>query len=398
MPKITTVPQIKRDRDYACVRSNGRKILLGKWGTPEAEKAYRQFVKAWASNPTAATIKPGEQVFLDQLCLAFLQARSYNQNDHGNYKTVIEGLLSVYSGEPVESFDFSALEAVRDQFIQRGYCRTHINKLTSLVRSIFYWGVPGKLVPTSVAESIRYLKPLREGQTQAPENPPRQDVPDCVVKQTLPHLIPTVAAMVLVQRAACMRPSEVCRMRVGEIDRSGDVWKYTPQKHKNSWRGHSKTVRLGEYEQAILAPYLAGKQPDDPVFSPKTAMQEKAARDAAKRKTKVQPSQVERKAQAAKNPKRKVKDFYTAASYGKSIAKAIERVNKRLPDGEKIPHWTPYELRHAAISEIVKRTGSVDIARAVAGQKSITVTMGYNHADDEIAEREAKMRKPANLQ
>jgi len=392
MPKITAVPQIKRDRDYAYVRSNGRKIQLGKWGTPEVDKAYRQFVKTWAANPTAAVIKAGEQVFLDQLCLAFLQARS-NQNDHGNYKTAIEVLLSVYSGTPVELFDFSALEVVRDQFIGRGYSRTHINKLTSLVRSIFYWGVPRKLVPTSVAESIRYLKPLREGQTKAPENTPRQDVPDEVVERTLPYLLPTVAAMVSVQRAACMRPSEVCCMKVGEIDRSGDIWKYTPRWHKNSWRGHGKTVRLGEYEQAILAPYLVGKQPDDPVFSPKTALQEKAARDAAKRKTKVQPSQVKRKEQAVKNPKRKVKDFYTTASYGKSVAKAIERANNRLHDDEKIEHWSVYQLRHAAISEIVKRTGSVDIARAVAGQKSIKVTLGYCHADDEIADREARKRK-----
>jgi len=393
MPKITTVPEVRRDRDYAYVRSNGQKIQLGKWGSAEAEKAYRQFVQVWVSNPTTAVIKPGERVFLDQLCLAFLQARSHNQNDHGNYRTAVEVLLSVYSGTPVELFDFSALEVVRNQFLQRGYSRTHINKLTSLVRSIFYWGVPRKLVPTSVGESIRYLKPLYEGQTPAPEQPPRQDVSDRIVELTLPHLLPTVAAMVLVQRAACMRPSEVCRMRVGEIDRSGEVWKYTPRKHKNSWRGHSKTVRLGEFEQTILAPYLEGKQPDDPVFSPKTAMQEKAIRDATKRKTKVQPSQVKRKEQAAKNPKRKVKDFYTTASYGKSVTKAIERANKRLPDDAKIPHWTVYQLRHAAISEIVKRTGSVDIARAVAGQKSITVTLGYNHADDEIAEQEAKMRK-----
>ena len=392
MPKITTVPQIKRDRDYAYVRSNGRKIQLGKWGTPEAEKAYKQFVKTWASNPTIAAIRPGEQVFIDQLCLAFLQARG-NTNDHGNYKTAIEVLLSVYSGKPVESFDFSALETVRKQFIRCGYSRNHINKLTSMVRSIFYWGVPRKLVPTSVGESIRYLKPLYEGEMDVPEQPPRQDVPDEVVRRTLPHLLPTVAAMVQVQRAACMRPSEVCRMKVGEIDRSGEVWKYTPRKHKNSWRGHKKTILLGGFEQAILTPYLEGKQPDDPVYSPKTALQEKAARDAAKRKTKVQPSQMKRKEQAAKNSKRKVNDFYTTASYGKSVAKAIERANNRLHDAEKIKPWTVYQLRHAAISEIVKRTGSVDIARAVAGQKSITVTLGYNHADDEIAEREAKLRK-----
>ena len=140
MSKNVSPPQMRRDREYAYVRLNGRKIQLGKWGMPEAEKAYRQILNVWASNPATVHIRPGEQVYLDQLCYAFVQARS-NRNDHGNFKTAIEVLLSVYPGEPVETFDFSSLEVVRNQFIQRGYCRSHINKLTNMVRSIFYWGV-----------------------------------------------------------------------------------------------------------------------------------------------------------------------------------------------------------------------------------------------------------------
>ena len=392
MSKNVSVPQMERDRGYAFVRLNRRKIHLGKWGTPEAEKAYRRIITKWASNPATAHIKPGEQMFLDQLCLAFMQART-NQNDHGNYKTAIEVLLSVYSGEPVETFDFSSLEVVRNQLVQRGYCRSYINKLTSMVRSVFYWGVPRKLVPASVAESLRYLKPLLKGQTNVPEQPPRQEVSDEIVARTLPHLLPTVADMVRVQRAACMRPSEVCRMKVGEIDRSGEVWKYTPQLHKNSWRNHKRTVALGKFEQSIIASRLAGKEPDEPVFSPKDALLERYTRDATKRKTKVQPSQVKRKEQTAKNPKRRVKDFYTTASYGKSVMQSLEAANKRLPVEDQIPHWTLYELRHAGISEIIKTTGSVDIARAVAGQKHLATTMIYNHADDQVAEEQAKKRK-----
>ena len=392
MSKNVSPPQMRKDRGYAYVRLNGRKIQLGLWGTPEAEKAYRRILKSWASNPATAHMKPGEQVFLDQLCYAFVQARN-NKNDHGNYKTAIEVLLSVYSGEPVETFDFNSLEVVRNEFIQRGYCRTHINKLTSMVRSIFYWGVPRKWVPASVAESLRYLKPLLEGQTDAPEQPSRQDVPDETVAQTLPYLLPTIADMVRVQRAACMRPSEVCRMRVGEIDQSGEVWLYTPRKHKNSWRNHKKVIALGKFEQSIIAPRLVGKQPDAPVFSPKEALREKYARDAVKRKTKVQPSQAMRREQNAKNPKSKVSDFYDTGSYGKSIKKSIKTANKRLPDNEQIPHWTPYQLRHTAISAIIKSTGSADVARAVAGQKSITTTLIYNHADEQIAVEQAKKRK-----
>ena len=189
-----------------------------------------------------------------------------------------------------------------------------------------------------------------------------------------------------------MRPSEVCRMRVGEIDRSGEIWVYRPEKHKTAWMNTIKEVALGALEQSILAPRLIGKLPTDPVFSPKDTMKERYERDAAKRKTKVQPSQVKRHEKAVKHPKRCVSDFYKVESYDQNIRRTIERVNKRLPEGEKIPPWTPYELRHAAVTEIVETTGSLDIARAVAGQKSVTVTQRYNHADRKIAIEQAKRR------
>ena len=182
-------------------------------------------------------------------------------------------------------------------------------------------------------------------------------------------------------------------MKVGEIDKSGEVWLYTPRKHKNSWRNHRKVIALGQFEQEIIAPRLVGKQPDAPVFSPKEALKEKYARDAAKRKTKVPPSQVKRREQVARNPKRKVNDFYTTESYGRSVKQSIQAANKCLPDDAQIPHWTPYQLRHSAITEIIKTTGSVDVARAVAGQKHLATTQVYNHADEQIAVEQAKKRK-----
>jgi site-specific recombinase XerD len=70
----------------------------------------------------------------------------------------------------------------------------------------------------------------------------------------------------------------------------------------------------------------------------------------------------------------------------------IRSTAKHLPVEEQIPHWTPYQLRHAAITDIVQQTGSLDTARAVAGQKSISVTQGYNHADVKIAIEQAVKR------
>ena len=221
------------------------------------------------------------------------------------------------------------------------------------------WGVAQELVPPSTADALKYVTALRCGQTEAPESAVRKDVPDEVVDATLPHLVPTVAAMVQVQRWAVMRPNEVCRMQVGDIDKSrkDGIWLYYPPKHKGTWRGHGRIVPLGEPEQAVLLPYLEGKSPEQPVFY----------------------SQRGRR--------------YTSKSYRGAIARTIEQANQSLLPEQQIPHWTPYQLRHAGVSELVaEHDGDREIARAVAGQKSIAVTQDYNHADLKIAIKQAKKR------
>ena len=283
------------------------------------------------------------------------------------------------------------LASVQQLFVKSGYSRTHCNKLTNFVRTIFNWGVGQELVPETVANALKYIRPLRKGQTTAPETTPREDVPDEVVDRTLPFLPPTVAAMVQVQRLAVMRPNEVCRMKVGEINQSGEIWIYQPIIHKGTWRGLGKAVALGKPEQELIGPRLVGKSPDAAVFSPRDAVAEKKERDAANRKTKVQPSQVKRAAHRAKNPKSRVREFYDSSSYRHAIDYAITRANKTLD--EPIPHWTPYQLRHSGVSELtLENDGNLNIARAVAGQKSISVTQRYNHADLKIAIEQAKKR------
>lgn len=73
---------------------------------------------------------------------------------------------------------------------------------------------------------------------------------------------PTIAGMVEVQRLAAMRPSEVCKMKAGDIDRSKDIWLYQPDSHKNGWREHVRIIPLGKPEQEIIAPRLDDKAPD----------------------------------------------------------------------------------------------------------------------------------------
>ena len=193
-------------------------------------------------------------------------------------------------------------------------------------------------------------------------------------------------------------------MKPGEIDRDFKtddgvvIWMYTPGVHKSTWREkdnageYVRIIPLGKPEQDILAPRLVGRAETDYIFSPKDTVKERIERDAAKRKTKVQPSQVKRKERNSKKSRRKDRDCYDRNSYCRAIKRAIDAANKHLPDNEKIPTWTPYQLRHAAITDIALQTKSLDVARAVAGQKSISVTQGYNHADVKIAVEQAAKR------
>ena len=395
MPRLKNrPPKLSKDKNYAIVYCNGVRLSMGKWGTPEAEKNYRRFLAEWAQSNQSASRKVGHKTSVGELSAAYLDFAEVEKEPkaYGHIKTAIAFVVGPYSEIDTDRFGPKALAAVQKEMEMSGrFSRGYVNDLVGWVRSAFRWGVGQEMVPAEVETALKYVAPLRKGKTTARESVPREDVPDEIVWRTLPYLFPTVAAMVKVQRYACMRPSEVCRMRVGDIDRSGEIWFYRPGLHKGAWRGHEKSVALGKPEQEIIAPRLVGKSPEQAVFSPRETMLEKKERDAAGRKTKVQPSQVKRAERRAARSKSRVGEFYNASSYRNSIEYAIQRANKEL--SAPIPHWTPYQLRHSAITEITfENNGNRDVARAVAGQKSISVTQRYNHADVRIAVEQAKKR------
>jgi integrase len=190
----------------------------------------------------------------------------------------------------------------------------------TILKTIFNWGVAGELVPAAIADSLSHVKGLRKGKTTAPESPKRKNVSDKTVERTLPLLPPVLQAMIRIQHFTGMRPSEVYNMRVGDLDLAGEILStlardldiniatgevllYCPEKHKNAWRGDEKIVPLNKIEQQLIEPYLAGKEPDEFVFSPQQAMKERRERLAENRKIKITPSQMKRHKNRLKHPK-----------------------------------------------------------------------------------------------
>jgi integrase len=101
------------------------------------------------------------------------------------------------------------------------------------------------------------------------------------------------------------------------------------------------------------------------------------ARQRRERKTKVQPSQKDRRKRC---PRKKPGERYTARSYGSVLHQAITRYNRKAPADRQIPHWHLHQLRHTRALEL-KREFGLDVARAVLGQKSPVITEHYATLD-----------------
>ena len=96
----------------------------------------------------------------------------------------------------------------------------------------------------------------------------------------------------------------------------------------------------------------------------------------------------------AQRTPREYGDRYTAATLRTAIARAITRANRdRHEAGEELlPRWTPYQLRHAALTRVRTARG-LEAAKAVGGHSAAGITEVYSRA----AERDLARRVAGEL-
>ena len=400
MPKLKNeVPKLAKSGNYACVYYGGRRHRLGIWGSPEAKTAYTRFIAELQVNPITFGVKqqPGGDVLVAELADGFfknIQGRMHPAHI-SHFKVTIGYLVKIYGDIPADAFSPKKLKAIRNQMVQSGkLCRRMVNDYTGRIIRIFSWGVEEELAQPSIVTALREVKSLRKGEQGTFENPPRKEVPDDFVRRTLPYMSTTVRTMVMIQRMTGMRPSELCAMTVGDIDKTRvpGLWHYVPKRQKTEEYIGAVPIPLGLPEQTLLAPYLENKTGDAAVFSPRTAVAEWNAKRRDNRKTKMPPSQQERNQQRAENPADHIGEFYDRNSYRKAVGHAIRKGNKVLPQDQKIPKWSPYQLRHAQATALEKE-GGLDVAQAVLRHTSTATTRRYAHGQLAIAESMARNRR-----
>ena len=364
-----------------------KRITFGGYNDPAAWQKYSEFCKEWQNgehpnkiaqplssdgHPPESTFinilpgTPGNSTLVADLVTQFLKfaQETKNPSDFSNYRKAGQALWQ-YKTLPTAKFDAFLLLQVQGWCVQAGYARTHCNKLVNFCIHMFKWGEVRRLVPPGKSVQLQAVEPLRNGATRETEE--RTEVPDAVVERTLPYLLPVYRAIILILRKTGARPSEICRMKVSDIDRQdSEIWLYKPKHHKTARNGKRRVIAFGREEQAILAPYLEGKQPNEAVFSPRDAVLEYKKVQEEARKTPVPPSQQKRAAFRKRHPKVKNNEHFDTRTVGKALKATILKANRELPPEQAIPDWTLYQLRHRYLTEATERYDE-NIAALLAG-------------------------------
>jgi integrase len=388
--KVSRLPsyRLHKPTGLAVVSIGGRDVYLGKHDSPESRSEYDRIIAEWLATgrrPMVADAASGADLSMNEMVLAYLQhvdayyiKNGKSTSEPVNIRLALRPLRQLYGHTLAREFGPLRLKTVRQAMIDSDLCRSEINKRVRRVIRAFKWAVSEEMVPPSLHHGLKALSGLRRGQANVRESEPVKPVPEAFVDAIQPYVSRQVWTMVELQRLSGMRPGEVCSMRTIDVDTSGRVWIYTPESHKTEHHGRERRIYLGPKAQETLRPWLRPELTAY-LFSPTESEAERRAVQREDRKTRVQPSQRNRR---RRKPRKAPGEQYTVDSYRRAIKYGIKGANQEPERGESraVPHWHPHQLRHNAATRLRREFG-LDVARAVLGHSSPVVTEVYAELD-----------------
>jgi integrase len=388
------VPSLRhhKARGLAVVTLGGKDFYCGKFGSRQSRLEYDRLVSEWLAAGRPQAIDAAQGFTMAELLVRYMQfAKGYYlppSREIEGITLALRPLKEQYAHTLASDFGPLSLRAVRDGWVKAGLARRHVNSRVGKIRRLFKFAVSHELVSPSVLDGLRAVEPLTLGHTTAVESPPREAVDEAVFLATLPHLSPTIRAMLELMWWTGARPSEVCAMRSADVGRSNNPWVYQPRRHKTAHLGHTRCLFLGPQAQRVLKPWLR-EDGAEFVFQPREVVadqRQKWMKDHRTAATRARAAANKRRAAAeARRAKtgssrpashREAGEQYTP----QRIANAVRRACIK----HKIERWTPYMIRHATATRIEQKTDA-DTARKVMGQRSLAVTQRYIHGDAKAA-------------
>ncbi len=395
---------------------------LGSYGSPESRELYHRVLAQWEAGgrrlPVNIDDRPTDiaQVSVAEVLAAHWKwaSRHFGTSELGCMRVVIRLLRQMFGSTPAADFGPNRLRLVRDQMVRgdetadpprKPWARRTVNHNVHRLVAIFKWAASHEMVPASVFERLKTVPALRRGATAARETEPVQPVALEQVEAVRPYLSRQVNALISLQLHTGARGGELFKLRPIDIQINKDagIWTIEPAEHKTARHGHRRTLYLGPKAQAVIEPFLAGRQVDAHLFSPAEAEAERRAAAHARRRIPLANGNGPG-TNRLDTPERSPGDFYSPNSYRVAIQRACDRAFPppehlrplvlpngrretkkaflaRLPDAEREElgqwreqhRWHPHQLRHTA-GTLIRREFGLEAAQLALGHSSAKVT------------------------
>lgn len=352
--------RLHKSSGQAVVTLAGRMHYLGSYGSPESKREYDRLIAHYLANNRHLPPEPAPDLTVLEVLDAYWSfARDYygtRTSQAGHVAKAVRIAGQLYGDVPVIRFGPAAYKACRQQFVEAGWCRRHVNQVAGCLKRAFKWAAGEELIPASIWHALQAVEGLRRGRTPARESDEVQPAPEASIAAVRGLVLPQVRAAIDLQLLTAARPGEVLALRPMDVDRSGTVWVYRPPSHKTAHRGQRRTILIGPRAQLVLTSYL-DRDPASYCLSPREAME-------TLRREQGQNAHFGRE--------RTPGERYTTQSYGRAVATACKRAG--------VEAFGVHRLRHSAGTRIVQEFGW-ELGRLILGHRHLDTTRIYA-ADD----------------
>jgi integrase len=395
MPRRTHVPKYLLHKSsgqaytyHRLIATPDHRIYLGKYGSPESRAKYQEILRwieaAGGNDPPA--LPRSQTPSLNELALEYDQfaKAKYRATDgslskeYGGMWGALGYLLQLHGSRFASEVGPKLLKDLQRWMVSQNYSRSHINHAVSRVKRFFRWASAEERIDPVIYHKLLCVDGLKRGEMGVKEAakvaPARLESVDAI----LPFVSPVVGDMMQVQYLCAMRPIETCIMRGCDIDRSGEIWLYTPTTHKTGWAGKTLIKAIPRAAQKLLTPRLA-LDPQAFIFSPiETQEWKNGRRKRPGRTTKRYTSEANRLARQSERrrdePKRKSPgERYCTDSYRRAIWYGVKQAAK---NDVIVDRFSPNQLRHAIVTFIAERLGQQK-AQRYAGHEHLETTAIY---------------------
>jgi hypothetical protein len=186
--------RLHKPTGQAVATVNGRDFYLGRHGSAASRQEYKRLIAEWAVSG-GRPLSDAELNVAEVIQRFRRHVEVYYRGPDGKQTCEVENirkacrlLRMLYGDTLAKDFGPLALQAVRRAFIDKGYCRTSINRDIGRIKLMFKWAGAQELIPPSVYHGLQTVAGLRVGRSGAKESDPVKPVPQAFVDAVLDHV------------------------------------------------------------------------------------------------------------------------------------------------------------------------------------------------------------------